>query len=96
MSKVVGLHISLQKTAVRVLDQRLVRLAGKGGKRTWSSYRQASALARSDLRGGPRSEWPHRHLVASGFKAVYVKTRRAQRFQSTRPGDQNDEAESPC
>jgi len=45
------------------------------------------------LEACPLSEWLHRHLVAAGLNAVWVETRHAQRFLSTRrpvKTDRND------
>ncbi len=90
MRKVVGLGISLQKTAVCVLDH--------DGQLVWQGkvdrepgplieklrlWRDQIDVVRLDA--CPLSEWLHRHLVAAGFKAICVETRHAQRFLSTRP-----------
>jgi transposase len=97
MRKVVGLDISLQKTAICVLDHdgQLVwqgRVDSEPGPlieklRLW--HDQIDIVG---LEACPLSEWLHRHLVAAGFKAICVETRHAQRFLSTRPvkTDKND------
>jgi transposase len=90
MRKVVGLDISLQKTAVCVLD--------RDGQLIWQGKADSEPGPLIDklqlwrdqidvmgLEACPLSEWLHRHLVAAGFKAVCVETRHAQRFLSTRP-----------
>ncbi|HEY7576106.1 MAG TPA: IS110 family transposase [Acetobacteraceae bacterium] len=93
MRKVVGLDISLQKTAVCVLD--------RDGALIWQGKVDSEPgplidklqLWRDQIDVvGPLSEWLHRHLVAAGFKAVCVETLHAQRFLSTRPvkTDRND------
>jgi transposase len=97
MRKVVGLDISLQKTAVCVLDRdgQLVwqgKVDSEPGPlieklRLW--HDQIDVVG---LEACPLSEWLHRHLVAAGFKTICVETRHAQRFLSTRPvkTDRND------
>ena len=97
MRKVVGLDISLQKTAVCVLD--------RDGEFVWQGKVDSEPGPLIDklqlwrdqidvvgLEACPLSEWLHRHLVAAGFKAICVETRHAQRFLSTRPvkTDRND------
>ena len=84
MCKVVGLDISLQKTAVCVLDHdgQLVwqgKVDSEPGPlidklRLW--HDQIDVIG---LEACPLSEWLHRHLVAAGFKAIGVETRHAQR-----------------
>jgi transposase len=97
MRKFVGLDISLQKTAVCVLDQDgQVVWQGKVDSepgplieklRLW--HDQIDVVG---LEACPLSEWLHRYFVAAGFKAICVETRHAQRFLSTRPvkTDKND------
>lgn len=97
MRKVVGLDISLQKTAVCVLDRdgQLVwqgKLDSEPGPlieklRTWQDE-----VDLVGLEACPLSEWLHSNLIAAGFKAVCVEVRHAQRFLSTRPvkTDRND------
>ncbi len=97
MRKVVGLDISLQKTAVCVLD--------RDGQLVWqgkvdsepeplieklSIWKDEIDLV--GLEACPLSEWLHTNLVKAGFKAVCVDVRHAQRFLSTRPvkTDRND------
>jgi transposase len=97
MRKVVGLDISLKKTAVCVLDH--------DGNVAWQGkvdsepgplieklqlWRDQIDLV--GLEACPLSEWLHRHLMDAGFKAICVETRHAQRFLSTRPvkTDKND------
>ena len=97
MRKVVGLDISLQKTAVCVLDH--------DGELVWEGEVDSEPGPLIDklqlwrdqidvvgLEACPLSEWLHRHLVAAGLNAVCVETRHAQRFLSTRPvkTDRND------
>jgi transposase len=97
MRKVVGLDISLQKTAVCVLD--------RDGELVWQGKVDSEPGPLIDklqlwrdqidvvgLEACPLSEWLHRHLVAAGLNAVCVETRHAQRFLSTRPvkTDRND------
>jgi transposase len=97
MRKVVGLDISLQKTAVCVLDH--------DGQVVWQGKVDSEPGPLIDklqlwrdqidlvgLEACPLWEWLHRHLVAAGFKAICVETRHAQRFLSTRPvkTDKND------
>jgi len=97
MRKVVGLDISLQKTAVCVLDH--------DGELVWEGKVDSEPGPLIDklqlwrdqidvvgLEACPLSEWLHRHLVAAGLNAVCVETRHAQRFLSTRPvkTDRND------
>jgi transposase len=102
MRKVVGLDISLQKTAVCVLDHDgQVVWQGKVDSEPGPLIDKLSALAGSDRRGGtgslPAFGWLYRHLVVAGFKAVCVETPHAQRFLSTRPvkTDKNDARRSP-
>ena len=97
MRKVVGLDISLQKTAVCVLDRdgQLVwqgKIDSEPGPlieklRTWQDE-----IDLVGLEACPLSEWLHANLVEAGFKAVCVEVRHAQRFLSTRPvkTDRND------
>jgi transposase len=97
MRKVVGLDISLRKTAVCVLDH--------DGELVWQGKVDSEPGPLIDklqlwrgqidvvgLEACPLSEWLHRHLVAAGLNAVCVETRHAQRFLSTRPvkTDRND------
>jgi transposase len=97
MRKVVGLDISLRKTAVCVLDH--------DGELVWQGKEDSEPGPLIDklqlwrgqidvvgLEACPLSEWLHRHLVAAGLNAVCVETRHAQRFLSTRPvkTDRND------
>jgi transposase len=97
MRKVVGLDISLQKTAACVLDY--------DGQVVWQGKVDSEPGPLIDklqlwrdqidvvgLEACPLSEWLYRHLVAAGFKAICVETRHAQRFLSTRPvkTDRND------
>jgi hypothetical protein len=88
--KVVGLDISLQKTAVCALDHD-GQLAWQGKVdseldplieklRLWHDQIDVVGPEACQL-----SEWLYRHLVAAGFKAVCVQARHAQRFLSTRP-----------
>lgn len=97
MRKVVGLDISLQKTAVCVLDRdgQLVwqgKIDSEPGPlieklRTWQDEIDLVVLEAC-----PLSEWLHANLVEAGFKAVCVEVCHAQRFLSTRPvkTDRND------
>jgi transposase len=97
MRKVVGLDISLQKTAVCVLDRdgQLVwqgKIDSEPGPlieklKTWQDKIDLVGLEACLL-----SEWLYANLVEAGFKAVCVEVRHAQRFLSTRPvkTDRND------
>lgn len=97
MSKVVGLDISLQKTAICVLERsgELV-WQGKVDSDPGSLIERLRPWQREidlvGLEACPLSEWLHRELVAAGFEAVCIETRHAQRFLSTRPvkTDRND------
>jgi transposase len=97
MRKVVGLDISLQKTAVCVLD--------RDGQLVWQGKIDSEPAPLIEklkiwqdeidlvgLEACPLSEWLHANLTAAGFKAVCVEVRHAQRFLSTRPvkTDRND------
>ncbi len=97
MRKVVGLDISLQKTAVCVLD--------RDGQLVWQGKVDSEPgplieklkLWQDDidlmgLEACPLSEWLHSNLIEAGFKAVCVEVRHAQRFLSIRPvkTDRND------
>jgi transposase len=97
MRKVVGLDISLQKTAVCVLDQdgQIVwqgKVDSEPGPLIEKLQLWHDQIDVVGLEACPLSEWLHRHLVAAGFKAICVETRHAQRFLSTRPvkTDKND------
>ena len=97
MRKVVGLDISLQKTAVCVLDHdgQIVwqgKVDSEPGPLIEKLRLWHDEIDVVGLEACPLSEWLHRHLVAAGFKAVCVETRHAQRFLSTRPvkTDKND------
>ena len=95
--KVVGLDISLQKTAVCVLDRdgQLVwqgRVDSEPGPLIDKLQLWRDQIDLVGLEACPLSEWLHRHLVVAGFNAVCVETRHAQRFLSTLPvkTDKND------
>jgi transposase len=97
MRKVVGLDISLQKTAVCVLDLdgQLVwqgKVDSEPGPLIERLQLWQNEIDVVGLEACPLSEWLHRHLIAAGLKAVCVDTRHAQRFLSTRPvkTDRND------
>jgi transposase len=97
MRKVVGLDISLQKTAVCVLDRdgQVVwqgKVDSEPGPLIEKLRRWHDEIDGVGLEACPLSEWLHRHLMTAGFKAVCVETRHAQRFLSTRPvkTDKND------
>ena len=97
MRKVVGLDISLQKTAVCVLDRdgQLVwqgKLDSEPGPLTEKLKLWQDEIDLVGLEACPLSEWLHSNLVEAGFKAVCVEVRHAQHFLSTRPvkTDRND------
>ena len=97
MRKVIGLDISLQKTAVCVLDHdgQLVwqgKVDSEPGPLIEKLQLWRDQIDVVGLEACPLSEWLHRHLVTAGFKAICVETRHAQRFLSTRPvkTDKND------
>ena len=97
MRKVVGLDISLQKTAMCVLDLdgQLVwqgKIDSEPGPLIEKLRIWQDEIDVVGLEACPLSEWLHRNLVAAGFRAVCVETRHAQRFLSTRPvkTDRND------
>jgi transposase len=97
MRKVVGLDISLQKTAVCVLDRdgQLVwqgKLDSEPGPLIEKLRIWQDEIDLVGLEACPLSEWLHASLIAAGFKAVCVEVRHAQRFLSTRPvkTDRND------
>lgn len=97
MRKVVGLDISLQKTAVCVLDRdgQLVwqgKVDSEPGPLIEKLKLWQDEIDLVGLEACPLSEWLHSNLVEAGFKAVCVEVRHAQRFLSTRPvkTDRND------
>ncbi len=97
MRKVVGLDISLQKTAVCVLDRdgQLVwqgKIDSEPGPLIEKLKLWQDEIDLVGLEACPLSEWLHSNLVEAGFKAVCVEVRHAQRFLSTRPvkTDRND------
>ena len=97
MRKVVGLDISLQKTAVCVLDHdgQIVwqgKIDSEPGPLIEKLKMWQDEIDLVGLEACPLSEWLHTNLVAAGFKAVCVDVRHAQRFLSTRPvkTDRND------
>lgn len=97
MRKVVGLDVSLDKTAVCVLDRDGTLVwQGKVSSEPGSLIDKLS-LWKADLdlvglEACPLSEWLHHHLTEAGFPMVCVETRHAERFLSTRPvkTDRND------
>jgi transposase len=97
MQKVVGLDISLQKTAICVLDRdgQLVwqgKVDSEPGPLIEKLKIWQDEIDLVGLEACPLSEWLYANLVEAGFKAVCVEVRHAQRFLSTRPvkTDRND------
>ena len=97
MRKVVGLDISLQETAVCVMerDGQVVwqgKVTSEPGPLVDKLKLWADEIDIVGLEACPLADYLHRGLVAANFNAVCIETRHAQRFLSTRPvkTDKND------
>ena len=97
MRKVVGLDISLQETAVCVMerDGHVIwqgKITSEPGPLVDKLNLWADEIDIVGLEACPLADYLHRGLVAANFNAVCIETRHAQRFLSTRPvkTDKND------
>ena len=97
MRKVVGLDISLQETAVCVMerDGQVVwqgKVTSEPGPLVDKLKLWADEIDIVGLEACPLADYLHRGLVTANFNAVCIETRHAQRFLSTRPvkTDKND------
>ena len=97
MGVFIGLHVSLAKTAVCVVDRDgAVLWQGKVPSEPEPLVKRlvewSGVIDLAGIEACPLSEWLHRGLREAGIPVVCVETRHAQRFLSSRPvkTDKND------